>query len=135
MGAKVGTSDSDYNNDMNVIPLVDVLLVLLILFIITIPPMTQSVLMDLPTRTNAPAADAEKVTLRIEFDGSVSWNGNPAGDRATLKGFIAGASVQDPQPQIQIIADPNAEYRYVNEVLFLLQRGEIKKMGVVTVAR
>jgi biopolymer transport protein ExbD len=134
MGAKVGGSDSDYNNDMNVIPLVDIMLVLLILFIITIPPMTQSVLMDLPTRSNAPPSEAEKVTLRVEFDGSVTWNGNPA-DKATLKAFIAGASVQDPQPQVQIIADPNAEYKYVNDVLFLLQKGEIKKMGFVTVAR
>jgi biopolymer transport protein ExbD len=133
MGAKVGES-SDYNNEMNVIPLVDIMLVLLILFIITIPPMTQSVLMDLPTRSNAPATEAEKVTLKIEFDGSVTWNGNPA-DKTTLKAFIAGASVQDPQPQVQIIADPNAEYKYVNDVMFLLQRGEIKKMGFVTVAR
>ena len=134
MGGKVGGSDSDYNNEMNVIPLVDIMLVLLILFIITIPPMTQSVLMDLPTRSNAPATEAEKVTLKIEFDGSVTWNGNPA-DKTTLKALIAGASVQDPQPQVQIIADPNAEYKYVNEVMFLLQRGEIKKMGFVTVAR
>ncbi len=133
MGAKVGES-SDYNNEMNVIPLVDIMLVLLILFIITIPPMTQSVLMDLPTRSNAPATEAEKVTLKIEFDGSVTWNGNPA-DKTTLKAFIAGASVQDPQPQVQIIADPNAEYKYVNDVMFLLQRGDIKKMGFVTVAR
>jgi len=133
MGAKVGES-SDYNNEMNVIPLVDIMLVLLILFIITIPPMTQSVLMDLPTRSNAPATEAEKVTLKIEFDGSVTWNGNPA-DKTTLKAFIAGASVQDPQPQVQIIADPLAEYKYVNDVMFLLQRGEIKKMGFVTVAR
>jgi len=134
MGGKVGGSDSDYNNEMNVIPLVDIMLVLLILFIITIPPMTQSVLMDLPTRSNAPATEVEKVTLRIEFDGSVTWNGNPA-DKNTLKAFIAGASVQDPQPQVQIIADPNAEYKYVNDVMFLLQRGDIKKMGFVTVAR
>ncbi len=134
MGAKVGDSDGDYNNEMNVIPLVDIMLVLLILFIITIPPMTQSVLMDLPTRSNAPATEAEKVTLKIEFDGSVTWNGNPA-DKATLRAFIAGASVQDPQPQVQIIADPNAEYKYVNDVMFLLQRGDIKKMGFVTVAR
>lgn len=133
MGAKVGES-SDYNNEMNVIPLVDIMLVLLILFIITIPPMTQSVLMDLPTRSNAPATEAEKVTLKIEFDGSVTWNGNPA-DKTTLRAFIAGASVQDPQPQVQIIADPNAEYKYVNDVMFLLQRGDIKKMGFVTVAR
>ena len=133
MGAKVGES-SDYNNEMNVIPLVDIMLVLLILFIITIPPMTQSVLMDLPTRSNAPATEAEKVTLKIEFDGTVTWNGNPA-DKTTLKAFIAGASVQDPQPQVQIIADPNAEYKYVNDVMFLLQRGDIKKMGFVTVAR
>jgi biopolymer transport protein ExbD len=133
MGAKVGES-SDYNNEMNVIPLVDIMLVLLILFIITIPPMTQSVLMDLPTRSNAPAKEAEKVTLRIEFDGSVTWNGNPA-DKSTLRAFIAGASVQDPQPQVQIIADPNAEYKYVNDVMFLLQRGDIQKMGFVTVAR
>ena len=133
MGAKVGDS-GDYNNDMNVIPLVDIMLVLLILFIITIPPMTQSVLMDLPTRSNAPPSEAQKVTIRVEFDGSVTWDGNPA-DKATLKAFIAGASVQDPQPQVQIIADPNAEYKYVNDVLFLLQKGEIKKMGFVTVAR
>ena len=133
MGAKVGES-GDYNAEINIIPLVDIMLVLLILFIITIPPMTQSVLMDLPTRSNAPPSEAEKVTLRVEFDGSVTWNGNPA-DKATLRAFIAGASVQDPQPQVQIIADPNAEYRYVNDVLFLLQRCEIKKMGFVTVAR
>ena len=133
MGAKVGDS-GDYNNEMNVIPLVDIMLVLLILFIITIPPMTQSVLMDLPTRSNAPPSEAEKVTLRVEFDGSVTWTGNPA-DKATLRAFIAGASVQDPQPQVQIIDDQNAEYRYVNDVLILLQRGEIKKMGFVTGAR
>jgi len=59
MGGKVGGSESDYNNEMNVIPLVDIMLVLLILFIITIPPMTQSVLMDLPTRSNAPATEVE----------------------------------------------------------------------------
>ncbi len=135
MGASVG-KEGDYSSDMNVIPLVDVLLVLLILFIITIPPMTQSVLMDLPQRVNNPNPPTEvtKVILKIEFDGSMTWDGTPV-NRSMLKDFIAGASVMAPQPQVQIIVDPNANYEPANTALFLLKKGDIQKVGFVNVAR
>lgn len=135
MGASVG-KEGDYSSDMNVIPLVDILLVLLILFIITIPPMTQSVLMDLPQRVNNPnpPTDIVKVILKIEFDGSMTWDGTPV-NRSMLKDFIAGASVMDPQPQVQIIVDPNANYENANTALFLLKKGDIKKVGFVNLAR
>jgi biopolymer transport protein ExbD len=135
MGASVG-KEGDYSSDMNVIPLVDILLVLLILFIITIPPMTQSVLMDLPQRTknDPPPNEVTKVMLKIEFDGSMTWDGTPV-NREMLKSFIAGASVMEPQPQVQIIVDPNANYENANMALFLLKRGSIEKVGFVNVAR
>lgn len=134
MGISVGGKD-EYAVEMNVIPLVDIMLVLLILFIITIPVMTHSVTMDLPRNLDTPPPPpSETVDIEVSFDGSVLWNGQQV-TQSDLNSYIANEAIREPQPEVRVRVDRRAQYRYVAGVLFSLQRGGIKKMGVVADAR
>jgi len=115
----------------NVIPLVDILLVLVIIFIITIPVMTHAVKIDLPRdNPNPPAEPPPVVRLFIEFDGSILWNGSPI-DRAALVNYVAIENAKDPQPEVHVDAHRRVQYVYVADVLFTLQRGGLQKVGFV----
>jgi biopolymer transport protein ExbD len=136
MGMAVGGKDSDYNTNINVIPLVDVLLVLLILFIITLPVMTHAVKIDLPRASDAPPPPeaSEPVTIEVQFDGIVLWNGVPA-SRQQLRSYVADAAKQTPQPEVHIMVARQARYEAATDVLFAVQRGGLQKIGFVTDAR
>ena len=136
MGASVGDNDGDVMVSMNVIPLVDILLVLLILFIITIPPMTHAVKIDLPRALDQPPPPnpSPPINIEIQFDGSVLWNGSVVSGN-DMKSYVAGAAKQDPQPEVHISVDRRAKYDYAAAVLFAVQRGGLKKIGFVTDAR
>ncbi len=115
----------------NVIPLVDVMLVLLIIFIITIPVMTHAVKIDLPR--NTPPTNVEKpeaINLSVDFDGSIIWNESIV-DRETLLYYIGQEAAKDPQPEVHIRADSRVRYEYVADVLFALQRGGLNKLGFI----
>jgi len=115
----------------NVIPLVDVMLVLLIIFIITIPVMTHAVKIDLPRETNQPTVTKpENINLSIDFDGTIYWNESMI-DHSTLLNYILQEAVKDPQPEVHIRADKRVRYEYVADVLFNLQRGGLMKIGFI----
>jgi biopolymer transport protein ExbD len=116
----------------NVIPLVDIMLVLLIIFIITIPVMTHAVKIDLPRdNPNPPLVEPEVVRIYVEFDGSVLWNGSPI-DLATFPSYVAIENAKEPQPEIHVDAHRRVPYYYVANVLFTLQRGGLQKVGFVS---
>jgi biopolymer transport protein ExbD len=130
MAISVKGDSGDPMVEPNVIPLVDIMLVLLIIFIITIPVMTHAVKIDLP-RDNPPATPPEVVRIFVEFDGSVYWNGSPI-DSATLRDYVAIENARDPQPEIHVDAHRRVPYVYVANVLFTLQRGGLQKVGFVS---
>jgi biopolymer transport protein ExbD len=136
MGMSVGGSGDDYNTTINVIPLVDIMLVLLIIFIITLPVMTHAVKIDLPRATDAPPPEVviEPISIEVQFDGSVLWNGGVVSP-SDLRSYVANAAQQTPQPEVHIMVDKRAKYDYAANVLFAVQRGGLKKIGFMTDAR
>jgi biopolymer transport protein ExbD len=116
----------------NVIPMADIMLVLLIIFIITLPVMTHAVKIDLPRATDQPPPDnpAQPITIEVQFDGSVLWNGTVVSS-ADMRSFIAGAAKENPQPDVHLSVDRRAKYDYAAAVLFALERGGLKKIGFV----
>jgi biopolymer transport protein ExbD len=131
MAVAVGGDSSDPMVEPNVIPLVDIMLVLLIIFIITIPVMTHAVKIDLPREVNQPTVTKpENINLSIDFDGTIYWNESMI-DRTKLLNYVLQEAVKDPQPEIHIRADRRVRYEYVAEVLFNLQRGGLMKIGFI----
>jgi biopolymer transport protein ExbD len=115
----------------NVIPLVDIMLVLLIIMIITVPVMTHAVKIDLPKEVNRPTeTKPENINLSIDFDGSIYWNENSV-DRAALLNYVLAEAVKDPQPEGHIRADKRARYEAVADTLAVLQRGGMRKVGFI----
>jgi biopolymer transport protein ExbD len=131
MAVSVKGDSADPMVEPNVIPLVDIMLVLLIIFIITIPVMTHAVKIDLP-RDNPMQPLEPPVVMRVyvDFDGTILWNDSPV-DNATFQNYVALENAKDPQPEIHVDADRRTAYVYVANVLFTLQRGGLKKIGFV----
>jgi biopolymer transport protein ExbD len=117
--------------EMNMTPLIDVLLVLLVMFIITIPVMTHAVKLDMPRATNAPS-NAEPIVIRIEidFDGTVLWNGT-AVTVDSLDTYFRREAANDPQPELHIRPNKRASYDVVARVLASAQRNGLRKIGFV----
>ena len=117
--------------EINMTPLIDVMLVLLTLLIITLPIQTHAVKLDMPRPNNTPLnnqIEIPKVRLTIDFDGTILWNGSPV-DRATLDSYFLDASQQDPQPEIHLEPNKLAKYDIVAKVLADAQRIGVKKIG------
>ena len=136
MGMSVGSSEGDEMCDINTTPLIDVMLVLLIMFIITIPVMTHAVKLDMPRPTDAPPppVQPEVITLEIDFDGTVLWNGTAIQDLEVLEKFFRLESRKDPQPELHMRPDKRAKYDVVARVLASAQRNRMKKIGFVNVS-
>ncbi len=131
MAISVGKDEGDPMVEPNVIPLVDIMLVLLIIMIITVPVMTQAVKIDLPKEVNRPTdTKPENINLSIDFDGSVYWNENSL-NRADLLDYVLVEAVKDPQPEVHIRADKRARYEHVSDTLAVLQRGGMRKVGFI----
>src|ERR1700687_5111516 len=114
-------------------PLSDVMLVFLIIFIISLPPVTHAVKIDnpLPPPPNfVPPPPPEIVNLGIDFDGTLSWNGSPV-DRTTMQGYITQEVPKDPQPEVHISVDKFAKYEKVAQTLADLQSRDLRKIGFV----
>jgi biopolymer transport protein ExbD len=126
-----GGGEGQSYSDINMTPLIDVMLVLLIIFIITIPSMTHAVKIDnpLPPPPNQPPPP-EVIDLTIDFDGTLLWNKSPV-DRATLQGYISQEAVKSPQPEVHISVDKFAKYEIVAQTLADLQHRGLKKIGFV----
>ena len=126
-----GKSEGEVMSDINVTPLVDVMLVLLIIFIITIPSMTHAVKIDNPPPNPTPPTEQpEVIDLTIDFDGTLLWNKTPV-DRPTLQGYISQEAVKTPQPEVHINVDKFAKYEIVAQTLADLQHRGLKKIGFV----
>jgi biopolymer transport protein ExbD len=118
--------------DINMTPLIDVMLVLLIIFIISLPPVTHAVKIDnpLPTHIPLPPKPPVVVNLGIDFDGTLSWNGSPV-DRKTMQGYVTEQAGEDPQPEVHISVDKFAKYAKVAETLADLQSRGLRKIGFI----
>jgi len=133
MAMSGGRDDGSPMMDMNTTPLIDVMLVLLIMFIITIPPQTHAVKVDLPINDpNAvkPPVDPQKNTVFIDPMGTVTWNGSPI-DMVTLRQFLDQTKAISPEPELHFQPHPQARYDKVDQVLAVIKRSGITKLGFV----
>ena len=117
--------------DINTTPLIDVMLVLLIMLIITIPAQLHSVNLDMPVPTNAPKK-ADPVVIKIDVDAAsvINWNGTPV-NRSELEAKLAEASAQQPQPELHIRSHAKAKYEAAAAVMASAQRIGLTKLGIV----
>jgi biopolymer transport protein ExbD len=131
MAAGGGREGQSYS-EINMTPLIDVMLVLLIIFIITIPRQTHAVKIDnpLPTHNPPPLTPPEVIDLQIDFDGTLLWNKRVV-DRTTMQGYITQEALKQPQPEVHISVDKFAKYEIVTQTLADLQLRGLKKIGFV----
>ena len=135
MGMSVG-SDSTHEDegivDINTTPLIDVMLVLLIMLIITIPLQTHSVAIDLPQGNPPPSTEQPKlVTVSIGYDNGISWNGEPITSEASLQAHFRDAAAQADQPEMHIHPDRLSDYKTVAHVMADAPRLGVTKLGIV----
>jgi biopolymer transport protein ExbD len=122
--------------DINTTPLIDVMLVLLIMLIITLPIMTHAVKLDMPRPNNQPPPEVrpEVIDLEVDFDGTVVWNGSVVPSIATLEQYLRTEAAKDPQPEIHLRPDRRTKYGSVALVLAAAQRNRMQKIGFVNVS-
>ena len=132
MAMSVGSTEGQSYSDINMTPLIDVMLVLLIIFIITIPSQTHAVKIDnpLPNNNPLPPVPPEVIDLTIDFDGTLLWNKVPV-KRAELQDDITQEASKSPQPEVHITVDKFAKYEIVAQTLADLQHRGLKKIGFV----
>jgi len=125
------SSDPDVMVDINTTPLIDVMLVLLIMLIITIPIQTHAVKLNMPVgNPPPPTTPPEVVTLDIDFDGTIMWNGEQV-TSDDLDARFRGAATQAPQPEFHIRPNKLVTYKYVAHVMAAAQRDGVTKMGLI----
>ncbi len=136
MAMNVGSPDEGedaMNSTINTTPLVDVMLVLLIIFLITIPVVTQSVPLELPKERNVPTqTKPENIVIAVDRDGDVYWNMERMPDSETLVNRLKEAAVKDPQPEVHIRGDLEVRYESVGRVVVACQRAGILKVGFIS---
>jgi biopolymer transport protein ExbD len=136
MAMNVGAADGEedqMNASINTTPLVDVMLVLLIIFLITIPVVTQSIQLSLPKERNLPTqTKPENILLAVSKDGDVYWNTRRMPDTQSLVDALKKEAVKDPQPEVHIRGDESARYESVGRVVVACQRAGIAKVGFIT---
>jgi biopolymer transport protein ExbD len=134
MAINVGSGDEgEAMSDINVTPLVDVMLVLLIIFIITIRVIIQQVPVALPKATNLPTQTRpENITIAIDKDGDIFWNTQKLSGQDDLKARLRGIAREEPQPEVHIRGDSNVRYQYVGQVLVATQQIGIRKVAFIT---
>ena len=126
-----GTDDGEPMMEMNTTPLIDVMLVLLIMFIITIPVQTHAVKIDLPVPSDAKNnVDPEKNKITIDPAGTIAWNGSPV-DLAQLAQYLEQTKALPVEPELQVQPDPYARYIVVDRVMAVVKRSGVGKLGFV----
>lgn len=119
-------------SEINMIPLIDVMLVLLIVFMITVPVMTHSMWVDLPqSKSEANSVLPETIVLSISRDGGVLWDGIPV-DSATLEARLSTIAAREPQPEIHLHGDRRVAYEHVTETMSAIRHAGIQKLGFIT---
>jgi len=126
----LAAADQEPIIDMNTTPLIDVMLVLLIMFIITIPIQTHAVKLDVPTCTKCRAPDAIKNEVVITRTGAILWNGQDVGENG-LRYELAMVRRMNPAPELHLRPDAESRYEVVDRVLADIKRADIKKFGFV----
>ena len=138
MSMSVSSSSEDQAMcDINTTPLIDVMLVLLVTLMVSIPVMTHAVKLDMPVpNANPPPVDTlpEVIELEIDYDGLIVWNGTPVQDISVLDGYFSTESEKDPQAEIHLRPDRRAKYSVVARVLASAQRHSMKKIGFVNIS-
>ena len=133
VGQSEGEADQEVMAAINTTPLVDVMLVLLIIFLITIPAIVQQVVIELPKERNLPTqTKPENIVIAVNKDGDVFWGTEYLKDSAALFQRLKKVAVQVPQPEVHIRADENTRYESVGKVVATCQRAAIMKIGFIT---
>ena len=133
MAMAAATAEGEPMMDINTTPLIDVMLVLLIMFIITIPIQTHAVKLDLPVdqpNQTPPPVDPVKNKVTIDPAGTIFWNGSPI-DLIRLRQYLDITQQMNPVPELHLQPDPQARYVVVDEVLAVTKRANVEKMGFV----
>jgi biopolymer transport protein ExbD len=136
MAMAVGSPDDDseeqMNSTINTTPLVDVMLVLLIIFLITIPVVTQSIQLTLPKEKNVPTqTKPENILLAVSKDGDIYWNTRKMPDVESVVTELKKLSTKEPQPEVHIRGDQDARYESVGRLVVACQRAGIAKVGFI----
>jgi biopolymer transport protein ExbD len=137
MAMAIGSPDDDaeeqMNSTINTTPLVDVMLVLLIIFLITIPVVTQSIQLTLPKERNVPTqTKPENILLAVSKDGDIYWNTRKMPDVESVVTELKKLSTKEPQPEVHIRGDQDARYESVGRLVVACQRAGIAKVGFIT---
>ncbi|MGB6306367.1 MAG: biopolymer transporter ExbD [Steroidobacteraceae bacterium] len=128
-----GEDEAEAMSDINVTPLVDVMLVLLIIFIITIRVIIQQVPVELPKATNLPTqTKPENITIAVDKQGGIYWNTKLLSGQDDLKQRLREIARIDPQPEVHIRGDANVRYQFVGQVLVATQQIGIRKVAFIT---
>jgi biopolymer transport protein ExbD len=128
-----GNVEDQMNATINTTPLVDVMLVLLIIFLITIPVVTQTIQMELPKERNLPTqTKPENIVIQINRDGDMYWGMERLPDIDTLVARLKTESVKEPQPEVHIRGDAEVRYEPIGRVIVACQRAGILKVGFIT---
>ena len=134
MAMNIGSSakEDEVMLDINTTPLIDVMLVLIIMLIITIPIQLHSVNLNMPVGTPPPPTEKPQViTVDVDFDGTIYWNGDVVADRAALEARLTDAAAQPVQPEVHLRPNKLAEYKDVAAVMASAQRLGVTKLGLV----
>jgi len=121
--------------EINTTPLIDVMLVLLVTLIISLPLMTHAVKLNLRQALAPQQPPSAVIELDIDFDGTVVWNGTPVASPRLLESYFRAEAQRDPQPEIHLRADRRVKYDFVAKVLASAQRNGISKMGFADTAQ
>ncbi len=128
-----GSEEGAVMSEINTTPLVDVMLVLLIIFLITVPVITRTIRLELPKAVNAPTeTKPENITLAIDANGRVFWNDLAMPNNEVLLERLKSVAVMQPQPEVHVRADRNVRYEHVGRAIVLAQRAGIVKVGFIT---
>ena len=132
MAMSAGKNDDGPMMEINTTPLIDVMLVLLIMIIMTIPVQTHAVKVDLPQQQpNQPlTVEPDKNKVYIDAAGIVYWNSVPVDD-VTLRQYLERTTAMDPEPELHFQPDPNARYEVIDHVLAIIKRANVTKLGFV----
>ena len=134
MSMSVGSSaEDDMMVEMNTTPLIDVMLVLLIMFIITIPVQTHAVKMNMPVNSNnaPPPKPPEIIRIDVQFDGTIGWNGELVNGRADLQTRLYRISLLPDQPEVHLRPNKLVTYKHVAMVMAEAQRLGVTKIGII----
>ena len=137
MSMSIGGPDSGEDrgimSEINTTPLVDIMLVLLIIFLITIPVITKNVPVAVPKAVNIPTqTKPENITISVNKDGQVFWNDKSIPNMESLLDNIKSAAVKKPQPELHIRGDKDTRFEAIGRVMYMVQRGGIVKVGFLT---